>query len=124
MFAAREESGIYIPGECYKMAATDAIPVACKWPRVGADMYWKSDWTKHNGEENPNPITKSGVDGIFLGLRWTGTGVKNVLSKYGLTDIHYVTRTQAEETVNKLKREPDKGGATAPPDGMQRGGLP
>ena len=40
MFAAKEKSGIYVSDECYKMATTDAISVACKQLGIGADVYW------------------------------------------------------------------------------------
>lgn len=124
MFASKEKSGIYVSDECYKMATTDAISVACKQLGIGADVYWESDRTKYNREENPDLITKSEVNEIFLELKRTGIGIKNVLSKYGLTDIHSMTKIQAKETINKLKRKPDKESATAPPDDMQEGGLP
>ena len=124
MFAAKEKSGIYVSDECYKMATTDAISVACKQLGIGADVYWEADRTKYNREENPDLITKSEVNEIFLELKRTGIGIKNVLSKYGLTDIHCMTKIQAKETINKLKRKPDKESATAPPDDMQEGGLP
>ena len=39
MFASKEKSGIYVSDECYKMATTDAISVACKQLGIGADVY-------------------------------------------------------------------------------------
>ena len=33
--------------ECYKMAYTDAISVACKMLGMGADIYWSADSTKY-----------------------------------------------------------------------------
>lgn len=124
MFAAKEKSGIYVSDECYKMATTDAISVACKQLGIGADVYWGSDRTKYNKQNNPDLITESDINEIFLELKRTGIGIKNVLLKYGLTDIHGMTNSQAKETIKKLKKNPDKESATHPPNDMQDSGLP
>lgn len=47
-FIANEKSGPYVSDECYKMALTDAISVACKALGIGADVYWEGDATKYN----------------------------------------------------------------------------
>ena len=47
-----ERSGLYVSDECYKMATTDAISVACKSLGIGADVYWDKDSTKYS------PVTK------------------------------------------------------------------
>lgn len=53
-FVAKERSGLYTSDECYKMALTDAISVACKALGIGADVYWQADSTKYTGrEESP-----------------------------------------------------------------------
>jgi len=46
-FIAKEKAGLYVSDECYKMALTDAISVACKALGVGADVYWNKDATKY-----------------------------------------------------------------------------
>lgn len=46
-FVAAERSGLYTSDECYKMAYTDAISVACKALGFGADIYW-SDGSKYD----------------------------------------------------------------------------
>lgn len=50
MFAEKEKSGIHVSNECFKMATTDAISVACKQLGIGADVYWESDNTKYSRE--------------------------------------------------------------------------
>jgi hypothetical protein len=55
MFAAKEKSGLYVSDECYKMALTDAISVACKALGFGADVYWDKDPTKHTPKTNDAP---------------------------------------------------------------------
>jgi molecular chaperone DnaK (HSP70) len=51
MFVAKEKDGPYVNDECFKMALTDAISVACKALGVGADVYWQEDRTKYDGRE-------------------------------------------------------------------------
>lgn len=48
MFIANERSGAYTSDECFKMAYTDAISVACKMLGIGADVYWEADKTKYD----------------------------------------------------------------------------
>jgi hypothetical protein len=60
MFVAKEKNGLYTSDECYKMALTDAISVACKALGVGADVYWSGDSTKYGKrEEQPKPATEN-----------------------------------------------------------------
>lgn len=51
MFVANEKNGPYTSDECFKMALTDAISVACKALGVGADVYWDKDKTKYDKQE-------------------------------------------------------------------------
>jgi hypothetical protein len=53
MLVANEKNGLYVNDECYKMALTDAISVACKTLGIGADVYWNKDNTKYtDGKKN------------------------------------------------------------------------
>lgn len=47
-FVASERNGLYTSDECFKMALTDAISVACKALGFGADVYWDKDATKYD----------------------------------------------------------------------------
>ena len=58
-FVANERSGPYVSDECYKMALTDAISVACKALGFGADVYWSGDSTKYT---KPQSNQNSNVD--------------------------------------------------------------
>lgn len=53
-FVAREKSGLYTSDECFKMALTDAISVACKALGFGADVYWEADRSKYDKDA---PVT-------------------------------------------------------------------
>lgn len=39
-FISKEKNGLYTSDECFKMAYTDALSVACKSLGMGADVYW------------------------------------------------------------------------------------
>lgn len=47
-FIARTKNGMEVSDECYKMAYTDAISVACKSLGIAADVYWEKDRTKYD----------------------------------------------------------------------------
>ena len=57
-FIAKEKSGLYTSDECFKMAYTDALSVACKSLGMGANVYWgdskydtnEKEATKENAE--------------------------------------------------------------------------
>ena len=51
MFVANEKGGLYTSDECFKMALTDAISVACKALGMAADVYWDKDRTKYDAKE-------------------------------------------------------------------------
>lgn len=44
----KESKGLYTNDECFKMALTDAISVACKALGMGANVYWESGRTKYD----------------------------------------------------------------------------
>ncbi len=61
-FVAKEKAGAHTSDECYKMAYTDAISVACKMLGMGADVYWGADstkYTKPEAQENTEQEGKS-----------------------------------------------------------------
>lgn len=58
-FISKEQKGLYTSDECFKMAYTDALSVACRSLGMGADVYWgdskydtnKKEPTKKDAEE-------------------------------------------------------------------------
>src|SRR5690554_2168579 len=59
MFVAKEKNGLYTSDECFKMALTDAISVACKALGVGADIYWNKDKTKYSNTTSEPLMTQT-----------------------------------------------------------------
>lgn len=53
MFISNERGGLYVSDECFKMALTDAISVACKALGMAADVYWDKDRTKYDRASAP-----------------------------------------------------------------------
>ena len=50
-FVAQEAKGPFTSDECFKMAYTDAISVACKSLGFAADVYFANDRTKYSNQE-------------------------------------------------------------------------
>ena len=49
-YIANERNGKYTSDECFKMALTDALSVACKALGVGADVYWAAGRSKYTAQ--------------------------------------------------------------------------
>ena len=60
-FVANEKNGLYTSDECFKMAYTDALSVACKSLGMGADVYWGD--SKYNSNQ---PITLEDAENYTL----------------------------------------------------------
>ena len=76
-FVSKESKGIYVNDECYKMALTDAISVACKGLGMGADVYWAKDNTKYNDVKKDNTETDRKVQAEM-----------DKLAKMPISDVH------------------------------------
>lgn len=51
-FISKEKNGLYTSDECFKMAYTDALSVACKSLGMGASVYWgDSKYSKTESKE-------------------------------------------------------------------------
>lgn len=51
-FVAKERNGLYTNDECFKMAYTDALSVACKSLGFAADIYYENDRTKYSDKKD------------------------------------------------------------------------
>ncbi len=119
MFAARQKDGVYVSDECYKMATTDAISVACKQLGIGADVYWDADRTKYTDpsaapamqQVADTPVDKQRAD-LFGQMREqlqrTGFSTNAVLNFYKASDIGSLSNLQIKDCVKRLKELPDR----------------
>lgn len=71
MFVAKEKAGPYTSDECFKMALTDALSVACKALGIGADVYWSADASKY-------PTAQQTATGGYQPTKPIGTTPPNV----------------------------------------------
>lgn len=53
-FVENERNGPHMSDDCFKMALTDALSVACKAIGVAADVYWESDKSKYDRPPAPH----------------------------------------------------------------------
>lgn len=90
--ATNERSGVYVSDECYKMATTDALSVACKNLGIGADVYWKEGKTKYNQTGSAsNELSNTDISALRSYMKTNGLDEKKVLEKYRLTSISQLT---------------------------------
>jgi len=63
-FVEKNNSGYYTNDECFKMAYTDAISVACKALGFGADIYWNTSDSKYSnvGSTTTGKITTKAAE--------------------------------------------------------------
>lgn len=90
-FVVKEKNGPYTSDECFKMALTDAISVACKALGFGADVYWEADRSKYDKPESKQeaPVLCEccglPIKAVKCGDRVYPTNeiVENAVKKYG-----------------------------------------
>lgn len=107
MLVANEKNGLYVNDECYKMALTDAISVACKSLGIGADVYWNKDNTKYNDgkKENQEATLKAKTltyrEKLIIYLRESGLSFAEVAKDYGLNG--QTTEERFKEVLDDLE---------------------
>lgn len=100
MFAANEKNGIYVSDECYKMATTDAISVACKQLGFGADVYWQADKTKYNKPTEPNMITLNEAEYLKKLVKKKGLDINKVFN----VPVEQLTKEQYVQALKQLEK--------------------
>lgn len=128
MFAAKEKAGIHVSDECYKMATTDAISVACKQLGIGADVYWNNDKTKYSPTEkkenipdkkenipdknenipDKNECIPERLKDVIKELERTGYGKVAIYKTYKIDDLTKMSNLQIKDFLSKIKTVPDK----------------
>lgn len=95
-FVAKEKNGPYTSDECFKMALTDAISVACKALGFGADVYWDADKSKYDKPDKCEKKPDNKADAPML-CEHCGLPIKSVKR----LDRVYPTSEIAENSVKK-----------------------
>lgn len=118
----------YTNDECFKMAETDAISVACKKLGIGANIYWNKDNTKYNDSKRDNVAAENELDDQIENLAKqmiSPTHVKTlcteagnigistvvICKEYGVNDVNELTEAQYGDCLNKIAQEKKKRGA-------------
>lgn len=125
MFVSKDKNGHYTSDECFKMATTDALSVACKSLGMGADVYWDKDATKYSPrvEKPTEVITENDYDTITnkqmgelnalcLTDKKLDQGKVDILSKicdkFGYTNAMQIKRSHYDEIKQAFKQELDE----------------
>lgn len=113
MLVAKETSGLYTNDECYKMALTDAIGVACKALGMAADVYWEKDRTKYdiptevsqekNKPQGKDTITKAEARKLFEISKGDVAAVKIIMAEYGYEKSEAIKREHYPEICDKIE---------------------
>jgi hypothetical protein len=103
----KENKGLHVSDECFKMATTDAISVACKQLGFGADIYWNDDTSKY---EKPvaEPIELKKFEPVLAELKRTGYSTTSICKTYKIEKIEDMSDLQIRDFLAKIKNVPDK----------------
>ena len=112
-YIAKESSGYHTSDECFKMALTDAISVACKALGFGADVYWGNDATKYNTPKAPAPVESNNITDAQL--KKIFATVKELLlppeeakkligEMYNVTSTKDLTKANAKDFIEYLEK--------------------
>lgn len=111
MFAANESRGIRVSDECYKMAQTDAISVACKNLGIGAEVYWEAGETKYSRMQDAQKTaapaqdpTKATPEQVAAIGQAYGKRIGELLEKNGIGRLEDLPRAKADEIMNYLSQ--------------------
>lgn len=91
-----ERNGLFVSDECYKMATTDAISVACKQLGIGADVYFGADRTKYD-----SPFER--VERVRNELKKCRCSEANFMQVYRLDNIEQVTDSQIKDFIARME---------------------
>lgn len=108
MFVENQKSGAYVSDECYKMATTDAISVACKQLGIGADVYWDADKTKYTDPAQPTENDSKRLEPVFAELKRIGYSANSVCKTYKIASVYDLSDLQIKDFLQKTKNMPDK----------------
>lgn len=110
-FIAVQNGSLYTSDECYKMAYTDAISVACKALGFGANIYWKkNNETKYDKVEVNETLEKkiSSEQAItlmnLLRSKFSDEHIENTLKRcYKVNTTAELSEKQYVDILNSLK---------------------
>lgn len=100
--ATKERSGVYVSDECYKMAETDALSVACKKLGIGADVYFSADRTKYSQTvDDSKKIGANDVKILMDYLQKNGISDQKIIERYRVKVLSDLTQKRYIEITDK-----------------------
>ena len=100
--ATKERSGVYVSDECYKMAETDALSVACKKLGIGADVYFSADRTKYSQtSDDSKKIGANDVKILTDYLQKNGISSQKIIDRYRVKALSDLTQKRYIEITDK-----------------------
>ena len=100
--ATKERSGVYVSDECYKMAETDALSVACKKLGIGADVYFSADRTKYSQTvDDSKKIGANDVKILMDYLQKNGISDQKIMERYRVKSLSDLTQKRYIEITDK-----------------------
>lgn len=101
-FIANERNGLYTSDECFKMAYTDALSVACKSLGMGAEIYWgDSKYAKQENNKKVILATEKQVE--MLEKLMTEEQKKEACKLVNKNNLKEFTIQEASSLIKKLK---------------------
>lgn len=106
-FVAKERNGMYTSDECFKMALTDALSVACKALGFAADVYFEKDRTKYDTQDKKSVLTEKQVNRLFAIGNSKGVSPeqikKAIIKDYKKTKAEDLTNEEYDELCARLE---------------------
>ena len=100
--ATKERSGVYVSDECYKMAETDALSVACKKLGIGADVYFSAYRTKYSQTvDDSKKIGANDVKILMDYLQKNGISSQKIIDRYRVKALSDLTQKRYIEITDK-----------------------
>lgn len=98
-FVSKDKNGAYASDECFKMATTDAISVACKNLGFGADIYWGEGRTKYDAYPSRDKMLE-----VVKAHYPDGDVLKKLLDTFGVKKLENLSDAQLTAVYNKYNK--------------------
>ena len=97
-FVAKEKNGLYTSDECFKMAYTDALSVACKMLGMGANVYWGD--SKYN--TNKKIETKEDAKEVVINFgKYNGKTIGEIYESGDVKYLEWLFDKSKDENIKK-----------------------
>ena len=115
-FIAKERNGLYTSDECFKMAYTDALSVACKSLGMGAEVYWgdseyntsQQNNSQNNTSTNTSKTNKITPNQLSILEKLNDANKTKIYEKYNVKELGELNMLQANEIIGLLRKAGNK----------------